>query len=67
MVKVYWPIDLFMRYHYRSIKNASPAVLLRQAQEVRMNLQVIASTDEDILWVSGALPGSPHDKKANWV
>jgi len=29
-----------------------------------MNLQVIASPDGDILWVSGALPGSVHDKKA---
>jgi hypothetical protein len=28
-----------------------------------MNLQVIASSDGDILWVSGALPGSVHDKK----
>jgi hypothetical protein len=32
-----------------------------------MNLQVIASPDGDILWVSGALPGSVHDKKAEWV
>jgi hypothetical protein len=32
-----------------------------------MNLQVIASSDGDILWVSGALPGSVHDKKAEWV
>jgi DDE superfamily endonuclease/Helix-turn-helix of DDE superfamily endonuclease len=29
-----------------------------------MNLQVIASPDGDILWVSGPLPGSVHDKKA---
>jgi Helix-turn-helix of DDE superfamily endonuclease/DDE superfamily endonuclease len=29
-----------------------------------MNLQVIASPDGDILRVSGALPGSVHDKKA---
>jgi Helix-turn-helix of DDE superfamily endonuclease/DDE superfamily endonuclease len=29
-----------------------------------MNLQVIASPDGDIVWVSGALPGSVHDKKA---
>ena len=29
-----------------------------------MNLQVIASPGGDILWVSGALPGSVHDKKA---
>jgi hypothetical protein len=29
-----------------------------------LNLQVIASPDGDILWVSGALPGSVHDKKA---
>ena len=29
-----------------------------------MNLQVIASPDGDILWVSGALPGSVHGKKA---
>jgi hypothetical protein len=29
-----------------------------------MNLQVIASPAGDILWVSGALPGSVHDKKA---
>ena len=28
---------------------------------------VIASPDGDILWVSGALPGSVHDKKAEWI
>jgi hypothetical protein len=32
-----------------------------------MNLRVIASPDGDILWVSGALPGSVHDKKAEWI
>jgi hypothetical protein len=32
-----------------------------------MNLQVIASQDGAILWVSGALPGSVHDKKAEWI
>jgi len=32
-----------------------------------MNLQVIADPTGDILWVSGALPGSVHDKKAEWV
>jgi len=32
-----------------------------------MNLQVIASPGGDILWVSGALPGSVHDKKADWI
>ena len=32
-----------------------------------MNLQVIASPDGDILRVSGALPGSVHDKKAEWI
>ena len=32
-----------------------------------MNLQVIASPHGDILWVSGALPGSVYDKKAEWV
>ncbi len=32
-----------------------------------MNLQVIASPSGDILWVPGALPGSVHDKKAEWV
>jgi hypothetical protein len=32
-----------------------------------MNLQVIASPDGDILWVSGALPGSVHEKKAEWI
>ena len=37
-----------------------------------MNLQVIASPSGDILWVSGALPGSVHDKKlsgsgASWM
>jgi len=32
-----------------------------------MNLQVIASPGGDILWVSGALPGSVHDKKAEWI
>ena len=32
-----------------------------------MNLQVIASPGGDLLWVSGALPGSVHDKKAEWI
>src|SRR5215472_7827281 len=32
-----------------------------------MNLQVIASPGGDIVWVSGALPGSVHDKKAAWI
>jgi DDE superfamily endonuclease len=32
-----------------------------------MNLQVIASPVGDVLWVSGALPGSVHDKKAEWI
>ena len=32
-----------------------------------MDLQVIASPDGGIVWVSGALPGSVHDKKAEWV
>jgi len=32
-----------------------------------MNVQVIASPDGAILWVSGALPGSVHDKKAEWI
>ena len=32
-----------------------------------MNLQVIAVPDGDVLWVSGALPGSVHDKKAEWI
>ena len=32
-----------------------------------MNLQVIASPDGDIVWVSGALPGSVHDKNAEWI
>jgi hypothetical protein len=32
-----------------------------------MNLQVIASPGGDILWVSGELPGSVHDKKAEWI
>jgi hypothetical protein len=32
-----------------------------------MNLQVIASPGGDILWVSGALRGSVHDKKAEWI
>ena len=32
-----------------------------------MNLLVIASPDGDILWVSGLLPGSVHDKKAEWI
>ena len=31
-----------------------------------MNLQVIASPDVNIVWVSAALPGSVHDKKAEW-
>src|SRR5215471_896462 len=36
-------------------------------QKHGMNLQVIASPGGDILWVSGALPGSVHDKKAEWI
>ena len=32
-----------------------------------MNLQVNASPAGDILWISGALPGSVHDKKAEWI
>src|SRR5580692_11557301 len=32
-----------------------------------MNLQVIASPTGDILWISGTLPGSVHDKKAEWA
>jgi hypothetical protein len=32
-----------------------------------MNLQVIASPDGEIVWVSGALPGSVHDKNAEWI
>jgi hypothetical protein len=36
-------------------------------KEHGMNLQVIASPDGDILWVSGTLPGSVHDKKAEWL
>ena len=32
-----------------------------------MNLQVIASSGGDVLWVSGALPGSVHDMKAEWT
>jgi hypothetical protein len=32
-----------------------------------MNLQVIASPDGSIRWVSTALPGSVHDKKAEWI
>ena len=32
-----------------------------------MNLQVTASPDGEILWVSGPLPGSVHDKRAEWI
>jgi hypothetical protein len=32
-----------------------------------MNLQVIASPAGGIVWVSGALPGAVHDKKAEWI
>src|SRR6185437_13444594 len=32
-----------------------------------MNLQVIASPHGDILRISGSLPGSVHDKKAEWI
>jgi hypothetical protein len=32
-----------------------------------MNLQVIASPAGEILWISGALPGSVHDKKAERI
>ena len=36
-------------------------------QKRGVNLQVIASPRGDILWVFGALPGSVHDKKAEWM
>jgi hypothetical protein len=36
-------------------------------KEHGMNLQVIVSPGGDVVWVSGALPGSVHDKKAEWV
>jgi hypothetical protein len=32
-----------------------------------MNLQVIATPAEDIVWVSGPLPGSVHGMKAAWI
>src|SRR5215831_14493322 len=32
-----------------------------------MNLQVIASPDGEVLWVSGALPGSVYDKRTEWI
>jgi len=32
-----------------------------------MNLQVIAGPAGELLWVSGALPGSVHDMKAAWI
>ena len=32
-----------------------------------MNLQVIAGPCGDIVWVSGALPGTVHDMKAQWI
>jgi hypothetical protein len=32
-----------------------------------MNLQVIAGPTGEIVWVSGALPGAVHDKKAEWI
>ena len=32
-----------------------------------MNLQVIATRSGDIVWVSGPLPGSVHDKKPEWI
>jgi hypothetical protein len=36
-------------------------------QKHGMNLQVIASPAGDIVWASGALPGSVHDKRAEWI
>ena len=32
-----------------------------------MNLQVLAGPSGQLLWVSGALPGSVHDMKAAWI
>jgi len=32
-----------------------------------VNLQVIASPHGDVIWVSGGLPGSVHDKRAEWT
>ena len=44
-----------------------PALLLRQAQEARDEPAGHRQPGGDILWVSGALPGSVHDKKAEWI
>ena len=32
-----------------------------------VNLQVIAGSAGELLWVSGPLPGSVHDMKAAWI
>jgi hypothetical protein len=44
-----------------------PAVLFRQAQEARDEPAGHRRSRWEILWVSGALPGSVHDKKAEWI
>jgi DDE superfamily endonuclease len=50
--------------HIRRPPRCRPAVQLRQAPQHGMNLQVIASPHGEILWVSGALPGSVYDLTA---
>ena len=42
-------------------------LLFRQAQEARDEPAGHCQSHGDILWVSGALPGSVHDKKAEWI
>ena len=44
-----------------------PALLLGKAQEARDEPAGHRQSDGDVLWVSGALPGSVHDKKAEWI
>ena len=46
---------------------AGPAVYSGKHKKHGMNLQIIASPAGAVLWVSGALPGSVHDKRAEWV
>ena len=44
-----------------------PSLLLRQAPQARDEPAGHRQPGRDTLWVSGAPPGSVHDKKAEWV
>jgi hypothetical protein len=50
--------------YFQSPSTASPPTGRSIPASIAMNLQVIASPEGEILWVSGALPGAVHDLTA---